>query len=85
VPIIITDSEDEPRPADRLLTAEQAAALLACGPSRVYKMRVSGALPTVYLGSSPRARLSDVEALIRSGSADRLVTKRRKRRRGGAP
>jgi len=49
---------------DRLLTLNEAARLLNCSRTLIWKLRRSGALPYVQLGKSVRIRESDLEELL---------------------
>lgn len=55
-----------PFTADRLLTADEACMLLSCSRTKLYTLRRSGSLSTVYLGRTIRFRQSDLLALIDS-------------------
>ena len=54
---------------DRLLRADEAAALLGVSRRMVHRLVSTDDLPKVKLGKAARFRLSDVEGLIRTGAA----------------
>ncbi|MFZ0166067.1 MAG: helix-turn-helix domain-containing protein [Trebonia sp.] len=59
-----TTSKDQP---DRLLTDQDAAALLKVSKSTVAKARRAGALTTVHVGRAARVRLSEVAQAMQTG------------------
>ncbi len=60
------EPNDHPLPDDeRLLTVQQAAALLRISRSGLYRLMQRGELPSVHLGRAVRLRASDVQAFIR--------------------
>lgn len=64
-------SADHPERAapERLLTAKQAAEMLASSPRGVWRLRASGALHGIVIaGVGTRFRLSDVQRLIRQAA-----------------
>ncbi len=53
-----------------LMTAEEVARVLRCGPSRVHRLRRAGDLPAIYVGKhvfDPE----DVRAFIKAGGKKR--------------
>lgn len=60
----------QPTPDDRpkLLTAEEAAAILTVPKSWVYRAAREGELPVVRLGRYRRFRRSDIERIVQGGS-----------------
>ena len=67
-------SDDRPREAlaEPLLTATDAAALLAVRPSWVYAAVREGRLPHVRVGRHVRFLRSDLESFVAHHHADRL-------------
>ena len=53
--------------ANRLVTVEEAAQLLAMAPSTIRKWLTQRRLTKVKVGSATRLRLSDVEAVVARG------------------
>ena len=54
---------------DRLLRADEAAALLGVSRRMVHRLVSTGDLPKIKLGKAARFRLSDIESLMRKGAA----------------
>ena len=53
---------------DRLLRADEAAALLGISRRMIHRLVATGDLDKVKLGKAARFRLSDVEALMKKGA-----------------
>jgi|GEM_PF-6184025 len=60
--------ESDTERTDRLLRANEVAALLAVSTRIVWRFRSEGRLPAVRIAGATRFRLSDVRRLIESGS-----------------
>ncbi len=58
-------SNDEMEPLMRLMTAEKVAEVLSVSVSMVYKLRRSGALPSVQVGALYRFHPDAVRAFMR--------------------